>query len=403
MDINTSQYLCNELRSACNAAWQRQIKLEAQIVKSSAEFIDAQQMVAKINQMQQDMIMLDVGGHDYHLSKRSVTRHRDSFFGGMFSDAFYVGNCAEPHFIDRDGEMFDVIASYLRYGSHPEWIIPRKGLKNECMFYCLPSPAGLFWMVLLEKSDDTVQSIVHFISAHGEHIKPLSLPPVCNEYDWSDVASNLTSLFMAKKDCILKYHYATDQWTNYELRNYAPWDTRELFATTNALFALTRGNALYAVHFNDDVWQWTLQRVGIEGVSTSNDVLHAFTSRTILAYTIHTDQTRSWSQLCLRPAGELHWFFVTPSHVYAQIDDAVMLLNMKDGIWIGTNPSVYVPFATRACKLGNTLHLSGYAWHNVHYKCEIAECGSLSQLTSANWYDYAPSTILGICEAFEQA
>ncbi|EGG22170.1 hypothetical protein DFA_04288 [Cavenderia fasciculata] len=65
-----------------------------------------------------DIVNLNVGGRKYSTTKRTLTIYGDSFLGAMFSGNFQLTFDQKGRvFIDRDGDLFQFILSFLRSGS----------------------------------------------------------------------------------------------------------------------------------------------------------------------------------------------------------------------------------------------------------------------------------------------
>jgi hypothetical protein len=87
------------------------------------------------------VVDLNVGGALYSTTRTTLLRH-DSMLTAMFSGRHELKRRADGRiFIDRDGELFKYVLQYLRDGDLDVENLnqgPRKRLKREAAFYCLP-------------------------------------------------------------------------------------------------------------------------------------------------------------------------------------------------------------------------------------------------------------------------
>lgn len=71
--------------------------------------------MAKLNKIQNQMIVLNVGGKKFTTSLQTITAEPGSMLGIMFSGHHIIKKQADGSiFIDRDGTHFDIILNYLR-------------------------------------------------------------------------------------------------------------------------------------------------------------------------------------------------------------------------------------------------------------------------------------------------
>lgn len=369
---------CGKLQLACLALWQRHENLQTCVAKSSAELINSLQMVENINQMQQDIVMLDVGGHVHHLSKQSVTRHRDSFFGGLFSDMFNPGECVDPEFIDRDGELFHTIASYLRHGKWFCNLHCKEHVKNECAFYCLPPPTLPHFVWLSRKSQPWM---IHFTPDNGAtQCEGLSLSlrfktPIVF------AVSSATSLYFVHELEVFECDYFDTRWNWHVIKGPASFDLEALGATSNALYAIAWGGDIYKMQL-DGNWTWDLliKRTKWNGhsISISNDAPVVVNERGVFTY---NDYTQLWNDVCTAPPdrhGFCHWCVVTRCWVYACVKTRIWKCSVNGTVWELTTCEFNSQYrVTHACESHGALHIFTFG---EHWRCDIDADGSLPNL-----------------------
>eukprot|EP01116_Phalansterium_solitarium_P022308 TRINITY_DN731_c0_g1_i1.p1 TRINITY_DN731_c0_g1~~TRINITY_DN731_c0_g1_i1.p1 ORF type:complete len:436 (+),score=64.06 TRINITY_DN731_c0_g1_i1:1156-2463(+) len=91
-----------------------------------------------------DIVRLNVGGVHYMTTRSTLTKYRESMLGALFSGDFAETTDEEGRvFIDRDGELFGFLLSFLRTGS---WKLPagqpflESRVHGEAEYFGLPWP-----------------------------------------------------------------------------------------------------------------------------------------------------------------------------------------------------------------------------------------------------------------------
>eukprot|EP01116_Phalansterium_solitarium_P002178 TRINITY_DN1203_c0_g1_i5.p1 TRINITY_DN1203_c0_g1~~TRINITY_DN1203_c0_g1_i5.p1 ORF type:complete len:504 (+),score=75.00 TRINITY_DN1203_c0_g1_i5:28-1512(+) len=90
------------------------------------------------------VVRLNVGGTPYSTARSTLTKFRDSMLGAMFSGQFALNTDRDGQvFIDRDGELFAPVLSFLRTG---RWALPTDSpllvehIRREAEYFGLPWP-----------------------------------------------------------------------------------------------------------------------------------------------------------------------------------------------------------------------------------------------------------------------
>jgi hypothetical protein len=63
-----------------------------------------------------DTVKFNVGGRHFEVSRALIDQHPDTMLAKMISET-WEKEPDNPIFIDRDGDMFDHVLNYVRYGS----------------------------------------------------------------------------------------------------------------------------------------------------------------------------------------------------------------------------------------------------------------------------------------------
>jgi hypothetical protein len=102
-----------------------------------------------------DIIELNVGGtHNVTTSRSTLTKYHTSLLATMFSNFNKLSTLKDKIFIDRDGEPFTKMISYLRTGLMPIFSskAQKQAFKDELEFWQIPlgQPGNLLITVELE-------------------------------------------------------------------------------------------------------------------------------------------------------------------------------------------------------------------------------------------------------------
>lgn len=82
-----------------------------------------------------DTVKFNVGGRHFEVSRALIDQHPDTMLAKMISET-WEKEPDNPIFIDRDGDMFDHVLNYVRYGSIDLPIsIPRTMFQRELDYY----------------------------------------------------------------------------------------------------------------------------------------------------------------------------------------------------------------------------------------------------------------------------
>jgi hypothetical protein len=90
--------------------------------------------------MENDIVILDVGGYKYKTTISTLTKYPQTYFNGLFSGKYPIRKQKDGSiFIDRDGKHFRYILNFLRNGRivFPESESERRELMLEAEFYLL--------------------------------------------------------------------------------------------------------------------------------------------------------------------------------------------------------------------------------------------------------------------------
>lgn len=378
-NMNTSQDFCHALHAACNTVWQQQNNIEVCIAQNAIDFANSLQLAGEINRVQQDVVMLDVGGYTHHLSKQSVARHRDSFFGGMFSDVFNTGDCTQSNFIDRDGEMFSAIAFYLRHG---EWFCDfrnRRYIKDECAFYCLPSPNTSPHFVWV--SHNVEQQVVQFAAEDGTSQRENLL--ISNDHTtfMDNYVSNSTSLYIVHGLRVLEYRYLDKEWIQHIKPLTIGRAIRQICATNDALYCVDYDYKLYEWQLGGTQEWIMISHRSVYTLSVSDNTPIMVVREAVLIYDTHT---QLWSEVCIGPPFGFRrwWCVIVKDWVYACVDDDVLKCKVGGTVWKITSKrpaSVYGAEFAHASK--NALHVFVLG---EHWRYEIESNGCLTAPVKIN-------------------
>jgi len=93
------------------------------------------EMVDNVKCSEQEIIELRVGQIVYHVTAKTLLKHRDSYFYAMLNS-----EATGERFIDRDGSLFKYVLEYLRYGKVSSTLTNSQAekLKLDSVFYNLP-------------------------------------------------------------------------------------------------------------------------------------------------------------------------------------------------------------------------------------------------------------------------
>lgn len=391
--MNSIHLACQAFNVACRTILQKQLNASKAVVDESTEFCKILQTVDEINQLQQDVVMLNIGGHAHHLSKQSATRHRDSFFGALFSEMFDPSKCIEPEFIDRDGETFSAIASYLRNG---EWVCDiryKERVEDECAFYCLPSPRSLptfAWSSCISKP-----WMIHFTAEnHAPQCESLPFPSHYTQLRSRFAVTNATSLYIAKESTIFEHEYVSAQWRRHDMHEPTYLGFMGVCATNDALYATDSDANIYQMQLNGD-WRWSLIKKRSNGsgwvISTSNNTIVTVDDSAVLTYNNHT---QSWDKVCTAPPGGCcQWCVVTQHWVYA-CTCSVFMCKVGGTVWKRTSNDFHTQYRTRHIhEVCGALHIFTI---REHFKCDIAIDGSLADLVKVKEFQPEHLKFLGI-------
>jgi hypothetical protein len=90
--------------------------------------------------MENDIVILDVGGYKYKTTISTLTKFPHTYFNGLFSGKYPIHKQQDGSiFIDRDGKHFRYLLNFLRNGRivFPENESDRRELMLEAEFYLL--------------------------------------------------------------------------------------------------------------------------------------------------------------------------------------------------------------------------------------------------------------------------
>jgi hypothetical protein len=95
-----------------------------------------------------DIIILNVGGKEYHTSRSTLTKDANSMLCRMFTGSLpSTRDALGRYFIDRDGDLFRYILDYLR-DNNPEFI---------------PNDANLMLALLREAQFYQLEGLIHYL------------------------------------------------------------------------------------------------------------------------------------------------------------------------------------------------------------------------------------------------
>lgn len=120
-------------------------KKKTSFIKSSSAAAAAEsseQTSVQTTLRQNDIVVLDVGGHRFTTTLSTLTKFRDTFFGALFGGQYEVPRQADGSvFIDRDGTHFRSILNFMRCGTMvwPAGARARREVLLEASFYGLDS------------------------------------------------------------------------------------------------------------------------------------------------------------------------------------------------------------------------------------------------------------------------
>lgn len=87
------------------------------------------------------LVEFDVGGKHYKVSRDTVERGapEGSFLANLVSNKWKEGNCGDPIFIDRDGDLFAFVLGYIRDGKiYLPDNMPLDAVTAEMEYYGIP-------------------------------------------------------------------------------------------------------------------------------------------------------------------------------------------------------------------------------------------------------------------------
>lgn len=372
--MQSAKLVSETIQLECNALWHPLLRM----ARRMSEYFDSLHMATEVNNLQQDVAMLNVGGHIHHLSLQTVSRHRDSFFGALFSGSFELEeqSCA---FVDRNGQLFHDIARYLRSGEFLIDLQKRNDVKRECAFYCLPPPPPkrrivcynwrAHWLSFLTE-DGTDHSHVRMLTEHCAGLFHMT--------------TNNLSTFIVHSNVIIEYPHTGTQWSSHDTTE-RPGAVVKIYATSSALYARCKKRELYELRF-DDKWQWTKINIEkVDAITVSNDRLFVASGNAIFIY---NPLLQIWEWFSSAPPNRvLLEFVITPHYIYARPwGRAVSMCDIKDQKWTDTPEYTYILGKRNFFELHGAMCT---VYHNTLRKFDILSGGLLAapvevQITTQN-------------------
>ena len=126
------------------------------------------------------IVTLNVGGSRYTTALSTLTKYPDSMLGAMFSGRHALVQQEDgSYFIDRDGEVFSHVLSYLRDGNIVLALVPtlarelRLRLEYEARFYQLQELEATLGLLDLQKNY-TIRASVYTIESDAPYYSQIS-------------------------------------------------------------------------------------------------------------------------------------------------------------------------------------------------------------------------------------
>jgi hypothetical protein len=124
------------------------LALKQELAAKQEELEKARHHLQNLYSNAQDIIVLNVGGKEYHTSRSTLTKDANSMLCRMFTGALpSTKDALGRYFIDRNGDLFRYILDYLR-DSNPEII---------------PNDANLMLALLREAQFFQLEGLIHYL------------------------------------------------------------------------------------------------------------------------------------------------------------------------------------------------------------------------------------------------
>ena len=226
------------------------------------------QMVQAVNQQQNGIRYIDVGGTPFHISAEAMQRKGTHVLSVMASDAFLCEAGDEGYsFIDRDSRYFGVIVEYLRDGtvSLPQSPMEWKAALREVTYYGVQQLARLIRLMkqsYLISSGVSVQ--IHSLDGRWYDIAPDGTPHNCCTTD---------DLFYVLMDCteLDEDGEEVDDCDWVAIKSFDP----ETFSWAEVAVIPTQGCFSYVMHLAGDhlvLFSRPLSRLGLRVFDTAAEV-----------------------------------------------------------------------------------------------------------------------------------
>jgi hypothetical protein len=83
-------------------------------------------------------VKINVGGKSFEVSRSLIHQYPESMIGRLISDTWHKSHHEDAIFIDRDGDIFNHVLNYMRYGSiELPAVVPKAMFQRELDFYGL--------------------------------------------------------------------------------------------------------------------------------------------------------------------------------------------------------------------------------------------------------------------------
>lgn len=298
-------------------------QMETHIQNQKSLFDFTLQLVADINGRQDNVALLNVGGYSHHLSRQTVNQHRDSFFGGLFSESFEQPGHA---FVDRDGKLFHAVVHYLRHGKLLFKESKRNLIADECEYYCLPPlPVTEQHLVCFETVNGVDQ--LRFLTVDGKDRGGVSVPHTGSKVLPYQAASSPHAAYIVENMLIFEYEYESATWTVHKTQGPSAPSIRQLYATNAALYALDWTSKLHQLKF-DGTWQWNSMSTRCVGaIATTQNTLFAAVDDTV--YSLN-EQTCQWGAVCDVHLERISWMAVVQNRLCVCSFTSLIIFDMRN-------------------------------------------------------------------------
>lgn len=139
------------------------VNYQKEVEEKERMFEEEKNKMRKINEIQESIVVLNVGGKHFTTSKTTLCRYPDSMLGAMFSGQHKLTKYEDgSYFIDADGTHFGIILNYLRGKVTDIHRLPKDKevllqLQTEVDFYQLPGLDEII-KIAIQNVQPTMQS-----------------------------------------------------------------------------------------------------------------------------------------------------------------------------------------------------------------------------------------------------